>query len=229
MTGLAWIGGGAGGIGAACARGLAEDGFVVHASERPEEDLTVPGVADTVAARLAAGGPITAAVHAIGMSGRRLGDGPVSSCSDAAWDELLRVNLTSAFLFVRACLVHCAPGASVVLIGSALARSLDDDFLTAAYRVAKAGMTPLLEAAAFEGAPKRIRFNLVAPGLVDTPMAARALSDDHLIRRFPELMPLTGRPSSPDRVAAAVRWLLSADSADTTGAVLPVDGGWLLR
>jgi len=221
--------GAGGGIGRACGDALSADGFDVHGSDRPDEDITQPGMAETVAAGLAAAGPLTAAVHAIGMSGRRLGDGPLSVCEDAAWDEILRVDLTAAFYFARACLRHCVPGASVVLIGSALAKSLDEDFLTVAYRVAKGGLIPLLEAAAYEGARKGIRFNVVAPGLVDTPMAARALSDDAIVSRFPDLMPLTKRPASAVEVAAAVRWLVSDDACQTTGAVLPVDGGWLLQ
>jgi len=226
---IAWVAGGAGGIGRACADMLEGEGYAVHASDRPDEDITLPGVADAVAERLAATGSIAAAVYAIGMSGRRLGDGPVSACTDTAWDEVLRVDLTSAFSFVRACLKHGTPGASVVLIGSALARGLDPDFLTVAYRVAKAAMVPLVEAAAFEGAARGIRFNIVAPGLVDTPMAARALTDQRIVGRFHELMPLTRRPASPGEVASAVRWLVGDDSPQTTGAVVPVDGGWVLR
>ncbi|MCU1437030.1 MAG: hypothetical protein JWP66_117 [Naasia sp.] len=229
MTRGAWVVGGSGGIGGACVQALTEDGFEVHASDRPAEDITMPGVADAVAARLAGAGPLLAAVHTIGMSGRRLGDGPVSSCTDEAWDEVLRVDLTSAFYFLRACLNSCAPGASVVLIGSALATGLDGDFLTAAYRVAKASLVPLLEAAAYEGARSGIRVNIVAPGLVETRMAARALSDGSIIARFPALMPLTRRPSTADEVAAAVRWLVGGNAIQTTGAVLPVDGGWQLR
>lgn len=229
MTRGAWVVGGTGGIGRACAEALEADGLDVHTSDRPDEDITQPGIAATVAERLAAEGPLVAAVHTIGMSGRRLGDGPVSTCTDEAWDEVLRVDLTSAFSFLRACLNTCAPGASVVLIGSALAKGLDGDFLTAAYRVAKAGLVPLLEAAAYEGARKGIRVNMVAPGLVQTPMAARALGDESIIARFPELMPLTERPSTAGEVAEAVRWLVGPGSVQTTGAVLPVDGGWLLR
>lgn len=228
-VGTAWIVGADGGIGRACVRGLAEDGFRVHASDRPDEDVTVSGVADRVASSLATAGPLTAAVYAIGMSGRRLGDGPVSECSDKAWDEVLRVDLTSAFFFLRACLRHMADESSIVLVGSALARGLDHDFLTAAYRVAKAGLVPLVEASAFEGSARGIRVNIVAPGLVDTPMARRALGDERIRTRFPSIMPVTRRPSSADEVAAAVRWLIGPNSPQTSGAVVPVDGGWLLR
>jgi NAD(P)-dependent dehydrogenase (short-subunit alcohol dehydrogenase family) len=170
----AWVVGREGGIGAACAASLTADRLRVHASDRPDEDVTVARTAELVAAKLADGGGFSVAVHAIGMSGRRLGDGPVSQCTDEAWEEVLRVNLTSAFRFLRACLRHADDGASIVLIGSALASTLDHDFLTAAYRVAKAGLSPLVEAAAYEGAHRGIRVNVVAPGLVDTPMAVRS-------------------------------------------------------
>ena len=60
-------------------------------------------------------------------------------------------------------------------------------------------------------------------------MAARATSDQRIRARFGELMPLTKRPSEAAEVAAAIRWLSGPDSAQTTGAVIPVDGGWLLR
>jgi NAD(P)-dependent dehydrogenase (short-subunit alcohol dehydrogenase family) len=221
--------GGNGGIGGACIGYLASDGWTVHASDRPDEDITVPGVAERVAADLAHAGGFAAAVHTIGISGRRYGDGLVSECSDEGWEEVLRVDLTSAFTFLRACLRHADDGASIVLIGSALAKSLDYDFLTAAYRVAKAGLVPLMEAAAYEGAARGIRVNVVAPGLVDTPMATRALSNDAIRARFPELMPATHRPATPEEVAAAVAWLTSPNSPQTTGAVIPVDGGWHLR
>lgn len=225
----AWVAGAGGGIGSACVRQITAAGFDVHGSDRPHEDITTPGTADAVAGSLRETGGFCAAVHTIGMSGRRLGDGPLIEATDAAWDEVLRVDLTSAFMFLRACLRHAEPGASIVLIGSALARSLDPDFLTTAYRVAKAGLIPLMEIAAYEGAARGIRVNIVAPGLVDTPMATRALRNPDIQARFPALMPLTGRPASADEVAAAVRWLVGPDSAQTTGAVIPVDGGWSLQ
>jgi NAD(P)-dependent dehydrogenase (short-subunit alcohol dehydrogenase family) len=60
-------------------------------------------------------------------------------------------------------------------------------------------------------------------------MATRALLDERIAGRLPELQPLGGRAVTAAEVAAAVAFLLSPASARTTGAVLPVDGGWLLR
>ena len=228
-TRLAWIAGVAGGIGSACQRRLTAHGWTVIGSDLPGVDLSSPQSAEAWLPHALASRTLDAAVHTIGMSGRRLGDGPVSQCTDEAWDAVLRVNLTSAFRFLRLALRNASPGASIVVIGSALATTLDDDFLTAAYRTSKAAIVPLVQAAAHEGAARGIRVNVVSPGLVDTAMAARALTDPAITARLDTLMPLGGTAVTADEVASAVDWLLSDGSARTTGAVIPVDGGWTLR
>jgi len=86
-----------------------------------------------------------------------------------------------------------------------------------------------VRSAAFSGAPHGVRVNIAAAGLVDTPMARRAMADPAIQRRLPELMPLGRRACTPEEVADTVTWLLSDASARTTGAVVPVDGGWQLR
>jgi NAD(P)-dependent dehydrogenase (short-subunit alcohol dehydrogenase family) len=230
VTDVVWVAGAGGGIGAACVRRLEAAGRGVVGTDRPEVDIAVPGGCETAVALAVAGGRrLVGAVHAVGMSGRRFGDGPVSQCSDEGWDEVLRVNLTSVFRFLRTTLRTTEDGGSVVVIGSALATTLDQDFLTAAYRAAKAALVPLVEAAAYEAAPRGVRVNVVAAGLVETPMAARALADERIAARLPQLMPLGGKAVTADEVAAAVEWLLSPASGRTTGAVVPVDGGWTLR
>jgi NAD(P)-dependent dehydrogenase (short-subunit alcohol dehydrogenase family) len=201
-------------------------------SEVRAVDVTLPGGAEQ-AVELAEStlGGLDGIVHAVGMSGRRLGDGPVTSCADAAWTEVLRVNLESAFRLLRAGLpaLGRAGGGSFVTIGSVLGRSADPDFLTAAYAASKGGLASLTRVAAMEVAGTGVRVNLVAAGLVDTPMAGRALRDERTTRRLPELQPLGGRAVRATEVAAAVAWLLSPASGQTTGASLPVDGGWTLR
>ncbi len=195
-------------------------------------DITVPDGAERAVelaeARL---GGLDGIVHAVGMSGRRFGDGPVTRCTDAAWAEVLRVNLESAFRLMRAGLpaLERAGGGSFVTIGSALGQSVDRDFMTAAYAVSKGGLASLTRTAAMELAGKGVRVNLVAAGLVETPMASRALGDERIAGRMAELQPLAARAVTAMEVAAAVAWLLSPASGQTTGASLPVDGGWLLR
>ena len=245
------VAGARGGIGSACVALLERGGHLVAAVDReprpaggppgggpaggPEAravDITLPGGAEeAVELAEAALGGLDGIVHTVGMSGRRLGDGPVTRCSDAAWAEVVRVNLESAFRLMRAGLpaLERAGGGSFVTIGSVLGQSADPDFMTAAYAASKGGLASLTRVAAMEVAAKGVRVNLVAAGLVYTPMASRALQDEHVAGRMPELQPLGGRAVTADEVAAAVAWLLSPASGRTTGSALPVDGGWLLR
>nr|WP_240929280.1 SDR family oxidoreductase [Streptomyces coryli] len=219
-----------GGIGSACVKLLRDRGDAVFDIDTDTADVTRPGGAEQAVteAQLTLGG-LDGVVHAVGMSGRRLGDGKVTEVTDEAWAEVHRVNHESVFRLLRAAIPAMGQGGSVVVIGSALATTLDRDFLTAAYISAKAALVPLVRTAALEAAPRGTRINLVAAGLVDTPMAVRALGDPAIRSRMGELMPLGGRACLPEEIADAVCWLLSPASGRTTGAVLPVDGGWHLR
>jgi NAD(P)-dependent dehydrogenase (short-subunit alcohol dehydrogenase family) len=242
------VAGSGGGIGGACVEALRRAGHrVVGVDRDPDQvegdpgapsaaggvhaiDVTRPGGAERAleAARAELGG-LDGIVHAVGMSGRSLGDGPVTRCTDDAWAEVMRVNLESAFRLMRAGLPALAAGGAFVTVGSVLGRSADRDFLTAAYAASKGALASLTRVAALEVAARGVRVNLVAAGLVDTPMAARALTDLRITARLSDLQPLGAGAVSAAEVAAAVAWLLSPASARTTGASLPVDGGWSLR
>jgi NAD(P)-dependent dehydrogenase (short-subunit alcohol dehydrogenase family) len=238
VTGLTLAGGGRvlvagvdGAIGRACAEAVTGAGGTVLGVDLDSVDITRPGGAEqAVSDAVQSLGGLDGVVHAVGMSGRRLGDGSLSDTSDEAWAEVHRVNHESVFRLLRAASRRLtATGGSIVVIGSALAASLDPDFRTTAYASAKGALVPLVRSAAFDVAPHGVRVNLVAAGLVDTPMAQRALQDPAIRARLPELMPLGAAACTPEEVAAAVLWLLSDGSSRTTGAVLPVDGGWHLR
>jgi NAD(P)-dependent dehydrogenase (short-subunit alcohol dehydrogenase family) len=220
-----------GGIGHACVERLSHDGHHVHGVDRDGVDITRPGGAEEAVAQAERLGPLTGVVHAVGMSGRSLGDGPPSECTDEAWAEVLRVNLESAFRLVRAAFraFRRAGGGSFVAVGSVLASHADPDFLTVGYAVSKAGLRGLVRTAALEGAADRIRVNLVEPGLVDTPMARRAIGDEQIAARVRDLQPLGGEAVPAAAVADAVAWLLSPAAGRTTGAHVPVDGGWTVR
>lgn len=226
------VAGAAGGIGSACVETLRGQGHRVVAVDRDEIDITLPGGAERALARAEQElGSVTGVVHAVGMSGRRFGDGPPSACSDDGWAEVLRVNLESAFRLLRAAFpaFRRAGEGSFVGVGSVLAAHADADFLTVAYAVSKSGLRALVRSAALEGAAEGIRVNLVEPGLVDTPMARRAIGDERISGRLQELQPLGGTAVSAAAVADAVCWLLSPAAGRTTGAYLPVDGGWTVR
>ena len=225
------VAGAAGGIGGACVERLERDGHRVLGVDRERVDVTRPGGAEEAVAEAERLGPLEGVVHAVGMSGRSLGDGPPSACTDEGWTEVLRVNLESAFRLLRAAFpaFRRAGGGSFVAVGSVLAEHADPDFLTAAYATGKAGLRGLVRTAALEGAAEGIRVNVVEPGLADTPMARRAMGDERITARLRELQPLGGGAVSADAIAEAVCWLLSPAASRTTGAHLPVDGGWTVR
>lgn len=230
MTGVL-VAGSSGGIGGACVRRLTADGVAVLGVDRDSGyDITVPGGAEqAVRAAVDACGGLRGVVHAVGMSGRRLGDGPVTSATDQGWAEVLRVNLESAFWLLRAALPILTDGGSIVVVGSVLAQRTDPDFLTAAYAASKSGLDGLVRVAAREAAPRQVRVNCIAAGLVDTPMAQRALTSRQISERLPELQPLGRTAVSADEIASVAAWLLSDDAAAITGACIPVDRGWSLR
>ncbi|MCW2964440.1 MAG: gdh [Actinomycetia bacterium] len=213
---VAVVTGSAGGIGSATVAAFEGAGFTVHGVDRGD---AFP-VLDT----------LDALVCAHGISGRRFGDGPVDSCTDEGWDTVLDANLKSVFLYAK----HAIPalrangGGAIVTVSSALGLvGGDDDFATHAYAASKAGVIGLTRAMAVTYAREGIRCNVVAPGLIATPMSERAQSDPAIIARLPELQPLTGGFGSADDVAQAFLYLATAPFV--TGAVLSVDGGWTAR
>ncbi|HST16424.1 MAG TPA: SDR family oxidoreductase [Gaiellaceae bacterium] len=208
--------GSAGGIGSATAEAFRGAGFDVHGVDRddafPELDR------------------LDALVCAHGISGRGLGDGPVDLCTEAAWDAVLEQNLKTVFVYTKRAipLLRASGGGAIVTLSSVLGLvGGDADFATHAYAASKAGLIGLTRAMAVTYAPDRIRCNVVAAGLVETPMSARAQSDPAIVARLPELQPLTGAFGSPADVAAACLYLATATFV--TGAVLTVDGGWTAR
>jgi len=205
-----------GGIGAATVSGFEEAGFSVHGVDIgdawPELDR------------------LDALVCAHGISGRRLGDGPVESCTEEAWDAVLDANLKSVFLYCRRAIapLRAAGGGAIVTVSSVLGLvGGDDDFATHAYAASKAGLIGLTRAMAVTYARERIRCNVVCPGLVETPMSARAQADERIRARLADLQPLTGDFGRPEDVASAALYLATA--LFVTGTVLPVDGGWTAR
>jgi len=173
---------------------------------------------------------LDALVCAHGISGRRYGDGPVETCTEEAWDAVLDANLRSVFLYCKRAIppLRAAGGGAIVTVSSALGLvGGDDDFATHAYAASKAGLIGLTRAMAVTYARDGIRCNVVCPGLVATPMSARAQSDDRIRARLPELQPLTGDFGHPEDVAGAALYLATAPFV--TGAVLTVDGGWTAR
>jgi NAD(P)-dependent dehydrogenase (short-subunit alcohol dehydrogenase family) len=166
-----------------------------------------------------------------GGSGRRFGDGPVEAATLDGWRATLDMNLTSMFLMCKYAVPHLLETrGAIVNLGSVLGLvGGDEDFATHAYAAAKAGVVGLSRAMASFYAPRGLRVNVIAAGLIATPMSQRAQSDAHILSRLPQLQPLTGAMGTPEDVAATAAFLLSDDARFITGAVLAVDGGWTVR
>ena len=219
--------GAAGGIGGAVGRAFEQAGARVVGIDREQADLTR---ADDVARVFAEHQRLDILVNTAGISGRRLGDGPVDECTEGAWDAVLETNLKSVFLCCKHAIpkLRAAGGGAIVNVSSVLGLVGGDvDFATHAYAASKAGIIGLSRAIAVHYARDGIRCNVVAPGLVATPMSERAQRDESIRSRLAELQPLTADFGSPEDVAGAVLYLATAGFV--TGAVLTVDGGWTAR
>jgi NAD(P)-dependent dehydrogenase (short-subunit alcohol dehydrogenase family) len=116
---------------------------------------------------------------------------------------------------------------TVVNVGSVLDRSpAPAHFGTIAYAASKGAVRALTLAAAARYAPERIRFNLLVPGLIDTPMAARAVNDARIRPYLAARQPMASGPGSAEDVAEAALYLCEPASRFVTGSELVVDGGW---
>jgi 3-oxoacyl-[acyl-carrier protein] reductase len=144
----------------------------------------------------------------------------------------VHADLVAPLLLLRALLeAGClAPGASIVLVTSNLARRGLPGKV--AYAVAKAGLEAAVRGLAHELGPLGHRINAVAPGLLRTDMTAtpepgQSPSDiDAGFAAYAETVPLR-RVGTPEDIAPVVRFLLSQDSRYVTGTTLDVDGGWM--
>jgi NAD(P)-dependent dehydrogenase (short-subunit alcohol dehydrogenase family) len=189
---------------------------------------TVP---KAIAAAMRTFGRFDALYHVAGGSGRAWGDGALHDVSDEAWRATLDLNLTSVFLSNRAAVrqfLSQRGGGAILNMGSVLASSPSPrHFSTLAYATAKAAIEGLSRTAAARYAADGIRINVLAAGLVDTPMSQRAAGDDRIMRFIHAKQPLDGgRIGQPADLEAAAVYFLSDASRFVTGQVLTVDGGW---
>ena len=144
--------------------------------------------------------------------------------SAAEWEQVVGANLTSAFSVVRAAApaLGRSGGGSLVLVSSAAARvGLVNHEAVAA---AKAGVIGLGLSAAATYAARKVRVNVVAPGLVRTPLSARIVSSDAALRAS-ESMHALGRIGEPEDVARMIDFLMDPAQSWVTGQVFGVDGG----
>ena len=203
------------------------DSVPVIGGDAADGDLAARAIAEA----LAAYGRFDALYHVAGGSARSLGDGPVHQVSDEGVRAALEQNLVSAIYSGRAAtdsfLQRDVPGV-VLYLASVLAYSPSPRyFATHVYAAAKAGILGLTRSCAAFYAERDIRFNALAPALVETPMSSRACGDPEIRRFIGRKQPLDGgRISRPADLDDAAVFLLSDGARLVTGQVLGVDGGW---
>lgn len=242
--------GGTAGIGASAANALAEAGSVVVATSHDVQSIaTARGRLDAgievehvdardaaatdglVAAITARHGRLDGLCHIAGGSGRRFGDGPLHELTDEGWHETFRLNAESVLISNRAAVrqfLRQGDGGAIVNLGSVLASAPAPAFFaTHAYAAAKAAIEGFTRSVAAYYAPHDIRANMLVCGLVDTPMAARALNDAAIMGFVKSKQPLdSGRAGLPADFDAAVVFLFSRGSRFMTGQSIVIDGGW---
>lgn len=240
----ALVTGGAGGIGLAIARQLAEGGARVVLVDLERQaldaaaaslaeprhhlalavDVTRPaGVEQAVATVLEATGRIDILVNSAGVALLE----PAGEVSEAAWERTLAVNLTAPLLLAQAVapamrrqrhgrIINLASQASVV----ALRRH-------AAYCASKAGLVGLTRVLALEWATDGITVNAISPTVVDTPLGRKAWAGQ-VGEAMRALIP-TGRFAQPEEVARLAVFLAGTHAGMLTGENIVIDGGYSIQ
>lgn len=199
----------------------------VLCGDAAESATAIRAVAESVKAF----GGLDGLYHVAGGSGRRMGDGPLHELTDEGWEATTRLNLSSVVWSNRAAVRYFlevgSPG-SVLNMGSVLGWSPAPRFFsTHAYAAAKAAVIGFTKSCAAYYAGHGIRFNVLAPALVETPMARRAASDPTILAYIKTKQPLEGgRIGLAEDLDAAAVYFMGDGSRFATGQVLAVDGGW---
>jgi NAD(P)-dependent dehydrogenase (short-subunit alcohol dehydrogenase family) len=164
------------------------------------------------------GGRLDGIVDVVGIGvGKTL-----KTLDDASWQRQFDLVVKHAFLAIQLGAPLLASNGSIVLVGSMAGSWVRGGGLLA-YAAAKAALHHLARGAAQDLAPNRIRVNVVAPGLTQTPRLLDA-NDEVFWQEQAAEIPL-GRTASPSDIANAILFLSSPMAAHITGVVLPVDGG----
>lgn len=240
---VALVTGGGKGIGAAIASRLALAGHRIAICGRDEEALkrqvahlaSLGAESLTITADLCSSdapekivgaiedqwGPVEVLINNAGMTR----DGLAVRMSDDDFNQIIQVNLVSAFALAKRCArgMMKARWGRVVNVSSIVA--VMGNAGQANYISAKAGLIGLTKALAVELAPRNITVNAVAPGFIITEMTSAL--PENVVSQYMSRIPL-GRFGSPEDVAGTVAFLCSDDAAYLTGQVIRIDGGMVM-
>jgi NAD(P)-dependent dehydrogenase (short-subunit alcohol dehydrogenase family) len=242
---IAIITGAGSGIGRACALALAREGAKVALVGRRKDRLEkVAGEIGDSAVVLAADvsknqeieriveqtvarfGGLNVLVNNAGV----LHIGTVEQITEEQWDETFNVNVRGLWLLSRAVLPHMrkAGGGSIINIASVL--GLNGARNRASYAPSKGAVVLLTKCMAIDHGPEKIRVNAICPAFVETDLTAAVINkapDPEAVRRERITAHPIGRLGRPEDIAGLAVYLASDESSWVTGAVYPVDGGYL--
>jgi 2-deoxy-D-gluconate 3-dehydrogenase len=148
--------------------------------------------------------------------------------SERDWDDVVDVNLKSAFFLCQRVGRHMLERGSGKIINIASMLSFQGGIRVPSYAAAKSGLAGITRALANEWAGRGLNVNAIAPGYVDTDNTAALRADPQRSRSILERIP-AGRWATPADLGGAAVFLASAASDYVNGHVLAVDGGWLAR
>jgi 3-oxoacyl-[acyl-carrier protein] reductase len=241
LPSTAFVTGGSRGIGAACAKALANDGFnvIITYVSRPDEaekvcqDIEASGVTARAVKLDSSDREAVASFFKDEIKGKisldvlvnNAGitrDGLLIRMKDQDWDKVLDINLTGAFTILReaAKIMVRQKNGRIINITSVSGQAGNPG--QANYSAAKSGLIGLTKSAAKELASRNITVNAVAPGFIHTDMTAKLTEDQ--VKMMLDNIPL-GKLGSVEDIANAVSFLSSEKSGYITGQVIAVNGG----
>jgi len=241
---VAFISGGARGMGAAEAKLFAQEGAKVVIGDvlndegrKTESEINEMGGeclfvrldvtsedswADAIATTVSRFGKLDVLVNNAGVVAR----GTLEDTTLDDYDRIMDINAKGVFLGTKAAIpeLRKAGGGSIVNIAS-ISGNIGQTDVQAVYNASKGAVRIFTKSAAIQYAGEGIRVNSVHPGDIDTPMAQARLNDPQLQREAEARSPL-GRTGRPEEVAYGVLYLASDESSFVTGSELVIDGGY---
>ncbi|TFE22701.1 SDR family NAD(P)-dependent oxidoreductase [Cohnella luojiensis] len=235
---VALITGGNSGIGLSAAKLFVAEGARVVITGRNQDTLNAAveelGATNALAVQADASDP-TSMDKAVAMGVEKFGGldvvfanagitghSPVGGTEVSVFEEVLKINVTGVFFTVQASLPHLKEGASVILVGSVLAKAGSPGW--SAYAASKGAVTSMARVLASELSPRGIRVNTVVPGATRTPIWGEAEKLAQMESVLNLSIPLN-RLGEPEEVANVALFLASDDSSYVQGAEISVDGG----